>query len=569
MPHGLAEWQAYLSEKKLPILSRTKNNVEKLIVQQQLSITQFAEPIIYDAGFCVQVMRQVNTQRAAAGRPSLTTLENALSHFGQDSFQSFLKNTQVFEEMSLPEQNQEGYLRVMGQACHAALQAKDWSQQRNVLLPQETQLATELQALTELMLWCYGDTLMQQLEELCYVKKQSYEEAAEKLLGCSMKQLGHALAEKWHLPEMTIDALSDSVNDYALSRGVALAYELARVVSLNWYGEKAEQVIQKIAKYKGKKEAEIERRIHLNAVDITDDLLRYGYQVPARLLPQLADDAHIYREFILQDDSAPDRSTPVAKVRAALEIESRTVNSKEKTLPPESNKSVPAKKMPATEAAMPKKTAVKTDKAEPPRPVVQEKITRVTGQADTAATQTPAKAAAIPAELAAEIRQFQRMVNEGAAAHDLIEHMVKASIYCGVDRCVFLVKVPNKQVLITRYMAYAKNIDKIKPIKIITDKPNVFSLLLEKTRSLFLTESNRGKYWNSIPDSAKLALGCKQFFAMSIFVKEHAMGIMYADKLKSGLNESEFKQFQGLCRLLSKGIVQSAQNKHKKKEVAV
>jgi len=39
------------------------------------------------------------------------------------------------------------------------------------------------------------------------------------------------------------------------------------------------------------------------------------------------------------------------------------------------------------------------------------------------------------------------------------------------------------------------------------------------------------------------------------------MGLMYADKVKGDLTQSEYVQFQAICRLLSKGIVQSAKNK--------
>ena len=282
MQHGLAQWLAYLSDKPLPILNRTKLEVQSLIDQAQLSITQYAAPIMYDGGFSVRLFSHVNKQRVGAGRNPLTTLDNALSHLGQSAFQVFLNNAQVLEELKIGEVNTHGYMRTMGNACHAALQAKSWAMQRNVMQPEETQLAALLQNVTELMLWCYGENTMQKIEHLYYVKKQSYEEAAKSVLGCGMKELGLALSEKWELPEMVVEGLRSRQDNFTLATGVSLASELARIVGQNWYGEQSSDVIRRIAKYKAKGEGEIEHRLHLNAVTMTEELIENGYMTPAR-----------------------------------------------------------------------------------------------------------------------------------------------------------------------------------------------------------------------------------------------------------------------------------------------
>lgn len=133
MQQGLAQWQAYLSDKPLPILSRTKIEVQDLIDQAQLSITQYATPIMFDAAFSAHIFNIVNNQRISAGKNPLTTLDNALSHLGQTAFQELLNKVPVFEELKLVDKNVQGYMRVMGQACHAQLQTKNWALERNVL----------------------------------------------------------------------------------------------------------------------------------------------------------------------------------------------------------------------------------------------------------------------------------------------------------------------------------------------------------------------------------------------------------------------------------------------------
>jgi len=551
MQQGLSQWKTFLKDKTLPILPRTKKDVQALIDQPQLSITQYTAPIFFDAGFSAHVFKYVNTQRETSGKNPLTTMSNVLSHLGQASFQNFLKKTPLLETISLPEKNRQGYLRVMGQACHAALQSSEWAQQRNANASEETQLATLLQKITELMLWCYGDDVMPKIEELCYVKKNTYEQAAKKVLGCGMRELGGELAKAWNLPEMATHGLCLKQDDFTLATGVSLASEMARIVDVNWYGKEAEKIITRIAKYKGKAEAEIERRLHLNAVNVNDVLLSKGYAAPAKLLLQLADDKYEYAEFILNvNENKEDKEKPKmvsAEDRSAMlkEIKARKAAIKKSEEKQATKREVIIPKNPKTEKLLTDKKA--SEKSVLVKAAVENK------------TLPP-----VSKELALSIKEFKLMVSQAKPAHDLIEKAVKTCLLCGVQRCVFMVKLPKKEWLVSRYAAQASDDIAINKLKIPIDKPHVFKLLMEKSRGLFLNESNAMKYWKMIPETVKLAIGVRQFFAMSVFVNNHAMGLMYADKLKGDLKQSEYVQFQAVCRLLSKGIVQSTKNKKSK-----
>jgi len=552
MHQGLAEWQTFLIDKPLPMLMRTKLDVQELIDQPQLSITQYTGPILFDACFSAGIFKHVNTQRVEAGRNPLTTLENTLSHLGQSAFQEFLNRTVIFEELNLPPRNAQGYMRAMGQACHAALQAKSWGEQRNAAQFEEVLLAALLQNIAELMLWCYADKTMLEIEHACYVEKQSYEAAAEKVLGCGMRELAVALAEKWNFPEMAVDGLRSQLDNFTLATSAALASELARVVDVNWYGAEANNLIEKIAKYKGKKAGEVEHLLHLNAVNISTALLGKNYQSSARLLPQLADDSYVDPQFVLQSEQSEETGT----------------SSKQADVKKTKNVSLDAIK--ARAAAIKKSIADKKSEEKPLANVSRDKVTAKPAIENVAAdnvkkdkvAEKENKKSGISAELAKSIQLFKQLVVQGKPVHELIEHAVQTMLLCGVERCVFVVKLPNKDILVTRYTAQASEDIAMRPLKIPVNTPHVFTLLMEKTRNVFIGDENRLKYWNTIPEQVKLTIGVKQFFAMSIFANKHAMGLMYADKVKGVLTAEEYAQFQAICRLLSKGIVESI--KHKK-----
>jgi|GEM_PF-3309360 len=581
MTQGLVQWQKKLSDKQLPILMRTKTDVQALIDQSQLSVMQYAAPIVYDAGFSARIFRHVNTQRKSSGKNPLTTMGNVLSHLGQSAFQNFLDATPLLEDLDLPEKNIQGYMRVMGQACHASLQATDWALQRNVAETEETQLAALLQNTTELILWCYGGDVMPKIEELCYVNKVSYEKATASVLGCGMRELGSKLAAEWNLPEMAVDGLITKQDNFTLATGVSLASELSRIVALDWYGKNAKSVIQCIAKYKGKSEVEIERRLHLITVNVNDVLIARGYAAPAFSLFMLADDNYKYPQFILEKPEDENES-----LNKTSESETRLKNSPLKDTQ-KSTKSVdkaPVSREAILEKIKARQLAAKQAEEKPVKPVLSEAkpdvkpvdpsaikntaIKKADKERHASVTKekkkiTPANTAPVSKELAESIKEFKLMVSQAKPAHDLIEHIVKACLLCGVERSVFVIKLPNKDLLVSRYSAQVSEDIAIRSLKIPVNEPHVFKLLMEKSRNLFLNDSNSAKYWNFIPDSVKLAIGVRRFFAMSIFVNNHAMGLMYADKVKGELTQAEFMQFQGLCRLLSKGIIQSAHNKRK------
>jgi len=560
MQQGLAHWQSFLTDKPQPILARTKTDVQALIDQAQLSITQYVAPIDYDAGFSAFLFSYVNTQRQSAGKNPLTTMANVLSHLGQEKFQQLLNQMPLLDSLNLSEKNIAGYMRVMGQSCHAALQASQWAQQRHVVDTEEMQLATLLQNITELMLWCYGNDAMPKIEEQCYVKKQTYEQAAKQVLGCGMRELGAALAEKWNLPEMATAGLQTQQKDFTLATGVSLASELARIVSINWYGKDAAQIIQRIAKYNGKEKAEgeAEHQLHLNAVNVNDILINKGYAAPAKSLFLLADDDYIDPQFKLD---GPPREKVVAKQEPKLSEDKQAERQRilEKIKARKRADNSVNDKVDNAENIKPKKT----NKLVSTSAEIKSKITPDKASKPAVKKQPEKNKPPVSQELAASIKEFQLMVAQAKPTQDLIEKAVQTCLLCGVQRSCFFIKLSNKDILVVKYSAQISNDIEIRNLKIPINKPHVFALLMEKSRNLFLNKDNAGKYWRSIPESVKLAIGAKSFFAMSVFVNDHAIGLMYADKVKGELTQAEFLQFQGVCRLLSKGIVQSVLNKKK------
>jgi len=540
MHQGLAHWHAFLLKKPLPVLDQTKKDVQALIDQAQLSITQYSGPIFFDAGLSAVLFQHANGLRQSSKKNPLTTLSNVLSYLGQAAFQGFLNKTITLESLNLPEKNRQGFIKVMGQSCHASFQARDWVIQRSAAETEVVQLAALLQNITELMLWCYADDVMPRIEELYFVHNLSYQQAAKKILGCDMRELGVKLSNSWHLPEMVIQGFITKQDDFTLATGVSLASELARTVARSWYNKQAINVIGRIAGYKGKAEGEIERRLHLITVSINDVLINKGYVAPAGLLFQLVDDEYKYpefsinKDFVNQSDSKNDNTKQESALKNATKENKinplkKKIKEVEKTKSSDSRKAI-LEKIKARKLAL-KLTEEKERDAKPSLPINK--------------------------ELALAKKEFEMLVSNKKMINELINSAVNMCLFVGVQRCVFLIKVKNKNLLMTKFSAEVSEDVAIKDFSISLDNPHLFSRLLEKKSGVFLNDTNRSKYWGIIPDRIKMLLGVKSFFVSSVFVNNHAVGIMYGDKIKGELTPAEFSQFKAISHLLSAGIEKS------------
>ncbi|MFW2374422.1 MAG: hypothetical protein ACN4GM_14950, partial [Gammaproteobacteria bacterium] len=166
------------------------------------------------------------------------------------------------------------------------------------------------------------------------------------------------------------------------------------------------------------------------------------------------------------------------------------------------------------------------------------------------------RASDISPELASKLVSIKTMVKQHAQAAELIQSVVEAIALSGFERVVFAVKVPQKKLLYGRFFAQDKAGQPFRQFNISIAQPNVFSLLMNKSQCLWINDGNRGKFWNRVPDAVKLMLQNDSFMAMSIFTQKHSVGLMYADRSDGKLAQTEYKRFQGLCRLLSEGMVE-------------
>ncbi len=569
-------WIKQLSAKPLPVLAPTHKQLLQLMKNENLSIGVYAGPALLDPGMAVIFLQDVNKVKVSQGRDPIGTLSGALPHLGPAKIKQHVNKAILLDDLKLSARHYDGYMRYLTQACHASFQARDWGMQRHTIEPEEIELAALLQNITELALWCYGDDVMLQIEHRVYVEKQDYDKAAKEVLGCSLRQLSVQLAQSWHLPELVVLGLGSDYKGFTLATGAALAARLARLSAYSWYDRKALRCVQAIADYQGHSIAEVEHHLHLNAVNFSDYHPHLNAWTAAKLLPMLVDEKYIDRSFEWGDE--PEQAKNVNETQAKIQTEDDAVVTKpasvstknDSTIDNNNVKDIPATASthPATAKVAPKEVKEKlspstkaSNKPSATTSVVEDKKKPVE---ETQKTQSNTGFDA--AEMARQVSLLQAMIKKKDSVAHIIQQATQATHTLGFERVMFAIKVPKKEELMAKFFSQNSTLHELKSFKIVLDKPHLFKLLMAKPQNIWLNEKNKAKYWGLIPANVKLALHNDNFFAMSVFVNKKPVGLMYADKPTGQLNAAEYKKFQGLCKMLSKGLSDIVQKPAAKKE---
>lgn len=88
------------------------------------------------------------------------------------------------------------------------------------------------------------------------------------------------------------------------------------------------------------------------------------------------------------------------------------------------------------------------------------------------------------------------------------------------------------------------------------DQPHLFRLLIDKTQSVCINDTNRHQYWPMVPVEFQKLIGTNSFAAMSVFIKDRPVGIFYADRHTSAcqLDDTSYQYFKKLCTTLAQAM---------------
>ncbi|MGL6041934.1 MAG: GAF domain-containing protein, partial [Deefgea sp.] len=129
----------------------------------------------------------------------------------------------------------------------------------------------------------------------------------------------------------------------------------------------------------------------------------------------------------------------------------------------------------------------------------------------------------------------------------------------GMQRIAFTLLMAAENSLRARYVQGVSPSDPLQSLRISLERQHVLTKLLQKPQSFWLNAGNYQQFLPHLPIELIEQIGAKSFCAMSIFVGDKPVGLIYADcGLDGAVSEFHYQHFKQICLLASKALAHNA-----------
>ena len=230
-------WVAYYSQADLPVLKRTVLELEKLRDNaENVNAHVLAGIILQDPLMTMRVLAYIERRRGKNQNGDITTIARALMMIGINPFFRDFENLPLVEDQ-LKEYPKAllGLLKQIGRARKASSWAREWAVMRHDIDVDEIIVATLLYGGTEILMWCFAPSLALKIRDM-QIQDPSLRSAdlQESVYNVNLRELGLALADALHLPQLIRILIDPSHAELPRVRNVTLAVDLARHSANGW-----------------------------------------------------------------------------------------------------------------------------------------------------------------------------------------------------------------------------------------------------------------------------------------------------------------------------------------------
>ncbi|SFN22167.1 hypothetical protein SAMN05660284_00896 [Formivibrio citricus] len=176
-----------------------------------------------------------------------------------------------------------------------------------------------------------------------------------------------------------------------------------------------------------------------------------------------------------------------------------------------------------------------------------------------AAPVAPVQEKPVPDILSQRMQALHLAGKTGAAARDIMALTVRALAEgLGMKRIVFNLMTPGKPELRARYVLGVPKEHPLRQLVVQLDAQHLFVRLLEKPQSIWFNPVTAKQFGPLLPAGFQAQYPAEHFCAMSVFVGEKPLGLIFADCEESPLTEHHYQHFKQICLLTTRALTHSA-----------
>ncbi|WP_157314693.1 HDOD domain-containing protein [Chitinibacter sp. GC72] len=150
---------------------------------------------------------------------------------------------------------------------------------------------------------------------------------------------------------------------------------------------------------------------------------------------------------------------------------------------------------------------------------------------------------------------------QGAPTNQVMSLSIKAiADGLGMQRIVFALFMAGENTLRSRYVQ-GSDTDALRKMVISLQEMHLFTRLLQKPSSIWLNAGNAAQYRPLLPSEFREQVLADGFCAMSIFVADKPLGILYADPGSTGqVSDYQYQHFKQISTLTSRALAHNARH---------
>ena len=274
-PRTLEQWTKVLCEQEMPIFSNTAQNIYRSLDDKKKGALELSSIILQDPNLTTKLLRVSNSTYYNPSNQKMSTVSRAIVILGSKVIRELTVACSFFEAIISPE-NKKRANKEIGQAIHAAVQAKEIAVACNDACPEEVFIAALLNNIGSIAFWCFGGKKCKYITELVHSGNFSPEQAENHVLGFSLNELGKSLSTTWQLGGLIEETILNSSSSSSRVQIFQLWIEIIHAIKKGWDSDELKNWLKKLESLSGESQVKIKLDLKKNTASAVKIACKFG-----------------------------------------------------------------------------------------------------------------------------------------------------------------------------------------------------------------------------------------------------------------------------------------------------
>lgn len=282
--YGLQSWIDRLNHSDLPALAAVVQDLQRLTAQKDSSVQQLANVLLRDAALTSQVLRVGNSSYYNPSQETIKTISRAIVMIGFDNVRLISLSVSLIDGL-LDRAPRQQLQELLARSFHAAVQARNIAGYVLTRHEEEVFIAALLHEVGELAFWGCGGEQADELGDALEGRDTDHDQAVQRVLGTSFRQLNLGLIKSWNIGELASLAHSTAnLRDPAV-RSVSLGVRISAAALNGWGCPEMEGLVRELAEFSGISEADAMQQVLASADEAVNVATTFGASRLCKLIP--------------------------------------------------------------------------------------------------------------------------------------------------------------------------------------------------------------------------------------------------------------------------------------------